>query len=411
MDGTRRCLLAAFALHRWSPVNPRVPGQARRWCADRYEAATTCLFAARGLAMLRIGYGTLWVLFLLREWGERDAAWGPDSAWSPALERQYATQSGWSGLERSWLTALGGLTRTEFDLFYLAAIALGIAFALGWHTRATSILFAIVVLALENRSPLLSDGGDNVLSLMSIYLAFTACGTHCSLDARRRAARAADPAQAESTRPDWLTELAAVRQRTVVLAHNGAVLAVAAQMCVIYGTAGFLKVQGSMWQNGSALAYVLQLNWFHPWPTLSAWVAGHTLPLALAGYTTVFAQAGFPFIVFAPKLKYPTLALLVLMHLSIAVLLGLPFFSAIMLVGDAIFLPDRFWQAATRRANTMLRRATLTWRRYRTTAPGRQSAAEDREPIGTPAGGGRTSRAARASAVTVRAPRTSGRRS
>lgn len=321
-----------------------VIGRVPRWCADRYEMATTHLFAARGLAMLRIGYGLLWVLFLLREWGERDAAWGPDSAWSGALERQYAAQSSWSGVERGWLTGLSGLTRTEFDLFYLAAIAVGAAFALGWHTRAVSILFAGVVIALENRSPLLTDGGDDVLKLMSVYLAFTACGRYWSLDARRREVR--QERRRPGLAPNRLAEPAAARQRIVAILHNGAALAVAAQICVIYGTAGLLKVQGSMWQDGSALAYILRLHWFQPWPALSAWAAGHPMLLTLTGYTTVFVQAGFPFIVFTTRLKYPTLAVLALMHLSIGVLLGLPFFSATMLIGDAIFLPDRLWQTA-----------------------------------------------------------------
>lgn len=329
-------------------------GEALWWVGDRYEALTTRYFAARGMAVLRIGYGTLWVLFLVREFGERDAAWGPDSPWSPALERQYARQSGWPGPLRTWLTAAAGFAHTEFNVFYLVAIAVGAAFALGWHTRLTSILFAAVVVALENRSPLLTDGGDNVLTLMSVYLAFTACGTCWSLDARRHARRASRPdPDAESDppaeRPQWLVELCRARPRMVALAHNGAVLLVAAQICVIYGTAGMLKVQGSMWQDGSALGYVLKLDWFHPWPGLSAWLAGHALLLTLAGYVTVFVQAGFPFIVFSPRLKYPALAVLVLMHLSIAVLLGLPFFSAIMIVGDAVFLSDRAWEAFGRR--------------------------------------------------------------
>jgi predicted DCC family thiol-disulfide oxidoreductase YuxK len=325
-------------------VNPGVLSRALWWFADRYELVTTRLIAARGLAVLRIGYGSLWVLFLLREWVERDAMWGPGAPWSQALDRQYAAQAHWSGLIRLWLTAVANLTPTEFNLFYLVAIAVGVAFTLGWHTRVASILFAVIVVALENRSPMLTDGGDNVLTLMSVYLAFSACGTYWSLDARRRAAKPPKPA-----RPDWRGELAEAWRRMLTVAHNGAVLAVAAQICVIYGTAGFLKVQGSMWQDGSALAYVLRLGWFHPWPGLSAWLAGHAILVAIAGYVTVFVQAGFPFIVFSPRLKYPALAVLVLMHLSIAVLLGLPFFSAMMLVGDAIFLPDRFWSAAARR--------------------------------------------------------------
>ncbi len=331
-------------------MNPGLLARALSWCGDRYAAVTTRLIAARGLAVLRIGYGTLWVLFLLREWGERDAAWGPGSAWSPALDRAYAAGSGWSGLVHAWFTAVAGLTGTEFDLFYLAAIAIGVAFALGWHTRIVSVLFAVFVVALENRAPLLTDGGDNVLTLMSIYLAFTACGTYWSLDARRRAAAATEQAADDGAyAPGWRAELAEARRRMAIVVHNGAVLVVAAQICVVYGTAGLLKVQGSMWQDGSALGYVLRLDWFHPWPGLSAWLAGHAIAVAIAGYVTVFVQAGFPFIVFSPRLKYPALAVLVLMHLSIAVLLALPFFSAIMLVGDAVFLPDRFWEAAGRR--------------------------------------------------------------
>ena len=349
-------------------MNPGLLSRALWWCGERYETVTTRLIAARGLAVLRIGYGTLWVLFLLREWGERDAVWGPDATWSPALDRAYATGSGWSGLLRAWFTAVAGLTSTEFDLFYIAAIAVGAAFVLGWRTRIVSVLFAFVVVALENRAPMLTDGGDNVLTLMSVYLVFTACGTHWSLDARRRALRAqaeartalpADDLAAQSPdsaldpaveyAPDWRAELAEARRRMAIVTHNGAVLVIAAQICVIYGTAGFLKVQGSMWQNGSALGYVLRLNWFHPWPGLSAWLAGHAIAIAIAGYVTVFVQAGFPFIVFSPRLKYPALAVLVVMHVSIAVLLALPFFSAIMLVGDAIFLPDRFWAAVGRR--------------------------------------------------------------
>jgi predicted DCC family thiol-disulfide oxidoreductase YuxK len=352
------------------------------WCGARYGAVTTRRFAAPGLAVLRIGYGSVWVLFLLREWGERDAAWGPGAAWSPAIERQYAAQSNWTGLPRLWLTLVARLTGSEFDFFYLGAIAVGMAFALGWHTRVASVLFAVVVVALENRAPLLTDGGDNVLTLMSVYLAFTSCGEYWSLDARRRSLRltrvlGAQVGSGQATLPagsgtrtgtgtgtgtdagvgggvqsgssSWLGELAAARLRLVTVAHNGAVIAVAAQICVVYGTAGFLKVQGSMWQDGSALGYVLRLDWFQPWPGLSTWLVGQAAAAALVGYVTVLVQAGFPFIVFAPRLKYPALAVLVMMHLSIAVLLGLPFFSAIMLVSDAVFLPDRFWLGAVRR--------------------------------------------------------------
>jgi predicted DCC family thiol-disulfide oxidoreductase YuxK len=324
---------------------------------NAYSAVTDRRFSGRGVAALRIGYGSVWAAFLLDEFGERETAWGPDAVWSPAIDRQYAALEHWNPPIRLWFTALSSLTRTEFDLCYLAAIAVGVALALGWHSRALSVLFALVVAAFENRAPMITDGGDNLLILMSVYLVFTASGDLWSLDARRRARRAAgrpglsgrvaggrNPFRRVTGAP-WWSELRHARGRMVTVEHNGAVLLVAAQICLVYGTAGFTKVQGSMWQDGSALGYVLRLDWFRPWPGLSSALAAHPVPMAVAGYVTVFVQAGFPFIVFSRRLKYPALVVLIGMHLSIMVLLGLPFFSTIMIIGDAVFLSDRVWAA------------------------------------------------------------------
>jgi predicted DCC family thiol-disulfide oxidoreductase YuxK len=234
-----------------------------------------------------------------------------------------------------------------FEAFYALAILAGLLFAFGWRTRISSLLFCFVVVALENRSPLITDGGDNVLVLMAIFLCFTRCGRHWSLDAGRLARR--PPEVAGPQPPEWRLELAAVREQAANLLHNGAVLVIAFQVCVIYATAGLTKVQGSMWQDGSAMGYVLQLHWFQPWPGLDSWLLGHALVLTLVGYVTVFVQVGFPFAVFSPRLKYPSLVVLAGMHLGIAVALGLPFFSLFMLVGDAVFLSDRVWRAVERR--------------------------------------------------------------
>lgn len=332
---------------RATQARPARSGIVRAWATRRYVLITETAVAARGTAALRIGYGTLWTLFLLREWTERDAAWGPNAYWSPAMARTFEAQKAMPGVLRDWLTSVAGLGGTGFQLFYLLAILAGVVFALGWRTRISSLLFCFAVVALENRSPLITDGGDNVLVLMSLYLCFARSGRHWSLDARRAARRAAGAA-GPAPRPAWRDELAAVREQIANVLHNGAVLVIAAQVCVIYGTAGLFKVQGSMWQDGSALGFILRLHWFQPWPGLSSWLTGHGLLLALAGYLTVFVQVAFPFAVFSPKLKYPSLVVLLGMHLSIAVLLGLPFFSLIMLVGDAVFLSDRVWRAVER---------------------------------------------------------------
>lgn len=77
----------------------------------------------------------------------------------------------------------------------------------------------------------------------------------------------------------------------------------------------------------------------------------HPVAVAIAGYLTVLLQVAFPFVLFG-RLKYPVLIMLVSLHLGIAVLLGLPIFSGVMIVADAVFLPDRFYRSYPGRIRT-----------------------------------------------------------
>ena len=143
---------------------------------------------------------------------------------------------------------------------------------------------------------------------------------------------------------------------TTVL-HNCGMFVIAAQVCFLYGSAGLYKVQGGTWGNGTALHYVLNLDLFRPWPALSP--PGRRAPvlIAVACYLTVLLQVAFPFVLFG-RLKYPVLAMLLGMHLGIAVFMGLPLFSGAMIVADAVFLPDRFYRAVGERARRMVGRGS-----------------------------------------------------
>ena len=101
-------------------------------------------------------------------------------------------------------------------------------------------------------------------------------------------------------------------------------------------------MQGDIWGDGTALHYVLNLDLFRPWPALSHMVDSQHVLIAVAGYLTVLVQVAFPFVLFG-RLKYLVLAMLLGMHVNIAVLMGLPLFSGAMIVADAVFLSDRFF--------------------------------------------------------------------
>ncbi|MEU3438566.1 HTTM domain-containing protein [Streptomyces sp. NPDC006863] len=318
------------------PTRPlvRVTGAARH----AWALLTDRPLSLYAVSVLRIGYGLLYLVFLLREFPHRDEIWGPGSPWTPDLARQLFDQTGWVSV----LTLSD--SRLYFELCYAAALVVSVLFLLGWRTRAVSVLFAVVVASFHARSIFMTDGGDNLVLLMTLYLVLTASGRRWSLDARR--ARRA---------PVLPPQLAEARSTLVTALHNCGLLVIGVQVCFLYGAAGLYKVQGGTWGAGTALHYVLNLDLFQPWPALSHWADDQALAIAVVGYLTVLLQVAFPFVLFG-RLKYPVLTMLFGMHIGIAVLMGLPLFSGAMIIADAVFLPDRFWIAAAGLARRALGR-------------------------------------------------------
>ncbi|MCX4989596.1 MULTISPECIES: HTTM domain-containing protein [unclassified Streptomyces] len=314
---------------------------AERWLADRISTAwhlltgrPVSLYAA---SVLRIGYGLLYLIFLLREFPHRAEIWGPDSPWTPALAQQLFEQTGWMSI----LTLSD--SRAYFELCYVFALVTSALFLLGWRTRVMSVLFAVVVCSFHARAIFMTDGGDNLVLLMAIYLVLTACGRRWSLDARRARLKAPRTDNVPEPAGSLLArQLHESRTTLITVVHNCGMFVIAAQVCFLYGSAGLYKVQGASWGGGTALHYVLNLELFRPWPALSHVVDEYTLLVAIAGYLTVLLQVAFPFVLFG-RLKYPVLVMLLGMHIGIAVLMGLPLFSGAMIVADAAFLPDRFY--------------------------------------------------------------------
>ncbi|MFI8003738.1 HTTM domain-containing protein [Streptomyces sp. NPDC086010] len=342
-----------------TPTGP--PGQTPtgtgvlRWLSDRagtlwalVTGRPVSLYAA---AVLRIGYGLLYLAFLLREFPHRSEIWGPGSPWTPELAQQLFEQSGWNSI----LTLSG--SRTYFELCYAAAVVTSVLFTLGWRTRIMSVLFAVVVVSFHARAIFMTDGGDNLILLMALYLVLTACGRRWSLDARRiRRAVARAGTTPPSAKPFWLQQLTDARVTLTTVVHNCGLFVIAAQVCLLYGAAGLYKVQGPSWGGGTAIHYVLNLELFQPWPALSHLVDQYPTVIAVASYVTVLLQVAFPFVLFG-RLKYPVLAMLLGMHIGIAVLMGLPLFSGAMIVADAAFLPDRFYMFLARTARRIATRA------------------------------------------------------
>ncbi|MFF9018651.1 HTTM domain-containing protein [Streptomyces eurythermus] len=354
-------------------------------------------FAPYQAAVLRIGLALTWLALLLREWVDRAELYGPDGAWSWDMARQ------WNATTHAFTVLLWYDGRPWFEAVYAAAVAASVMLLLGWRTRTASLLFMIAVMAVQNRNPFVGNGGDNLLHIMAVYLVFTRCGAVWSLDARRAAKGRDHGADATGIvlwlccaavlalvtglgrlgagwawllwaflaahLAGWLVRRRAPGEPRTVLTmagnvvHAGAMLVIAVQICLIYSSSGWYKIQGSLWQEGTALYYALHIGNVTPWPALSRAVAGNSLVVLLLTYGTVIAEVAFPFLLFNRRTRTAMVMVMMVMHAGIGTLLGLPFFSLAMIVADAVFLPasvlrrlgDRVTRTARRTRAALLR--------------------------------------------------------
>ncbi|MFC8128502.1 HTTM domain-containing protein [Streptomyces sp. NPDC057302] len=310
---------------------------------ERLRAGSLTPFGLYGAAVLRIGVAGLFLLNLLREAGHADRLWGPGSPYTPELFRASVQARGADGRLSWWYTWLGTPSPDFFWAAYVLAIAVSALYLLGWHTRLMAVLFAFVVAGFYMRSAVAASGFELLSLLFANYLVLCASGRRWSLDARR-AARAT---------PGPVTPYEELRRRVVTVLHNAGMALITFQVMAVYATAALYKIRGSTWRDGSALHYALRLDDFATFPELSHWLAAQGSGMALLAYVTVASQLLFPVLVFIPRLKYAVLVVMLGTHLGIGVLMALPMFSAITVVGDLVFLPTSFWLGAVRRVRLL----------------------------------------------------------
>ncbi|MEO6827949.1 MAG: HTTM domain-containing protein [Microbacteriaceae bacterium] len=301
-----------------------------------YRAGEAWLIDAKratyGVAVARIGYGVVVVGFVVANFPVRDFIWGPGSGWVKPIQHQTA----WffpfvfySSNDPGWL----------FTLKFLLLGVTGLALLLGWHSRIAAIATLYLYISLVSTNPVAYDQTDNAFRILLFYFCFTDMSARWSLDARRRRRRRRSGAPLPRRwLPVWFP----------TILHNGAVVAVALQLFIIYGVAGLAKVAGSQWADGTAIYYPLQLDSLDPWPWLAQLVTANPLVVNIATYVSVYVEVFFAFMLLTRWTRIIALAGIVSMHVGIAVLMGLPFFSLSMMAADGIFIRDLSYAKAQR---------------------------------------------------------------
>lgn len=120
--------------------------------------------------------------------------------------------------------------------------------------------------------------------------------------------------------------------------HNIAVLSIILQIMLLYFLSGLAKIIDSDWLKGNAVIYTMQVKQFMLSDTL--FTANYWRPIKIAlNFVILFYQLSFPFFIWIKAVKKSFLLFGILMHLYIALVMGLPDFGIIMLISYLYFWP------------------------------------------------------------------------
>lgn len=243
-----------------------------------------------------------WFIFnAVYYFGARDIFWGGESIFMIPNYTQ--------GLVNNFFYILI-YSRQYADFIFFVHLASAVLAFFGIGRFFTKILVWATSLMLYYAAWSLFNSGFLLCVLYSFYLAF---------------------AHTRSNKQSWIS------------LTNVALIACMLQLTLVYAEAAAFKMSGSMWWEGSAFYYAINLEQFTSLSTREFFNNKVWLVTTLT-YVGLAYQALFPIAIWIKKIKWLFLALGLLFHLFIAIFMGLPDFGSAMIIGYVLFIPERKWK-------------------------------------------------------------------
>ena len=269
-----------------------------------------------GAASLRIGYGVAGTAYYVRNYGDRHLLWGPRGVFPFDTFRDFILPPGISVYQFTQDNPL------MFEVLFNSGMVISVLFCVGFGGRFITVAHYIFLISLFLRNPALLDGGDNLAYLVLLYL--IPVNTTAVLAVKRK-------------RPS-----PTVASVSTVL-HNTGIILIVMQLFIVYWTSSLYKIQGKLWQDGTALYYILNVPEFS-WPIITDRLTSHAWLIVIGTYFAVLFQLLFPLLVAIRETHILALFLAVLFHLGIAILMGLTSFSVYMIATEAVLLGDSHYR-------------------------------------------------------------------
>jgi predicted DCC family thiol-disulfide oxidoreductase YuxK len=289
----------------------------------------------RALALFRAGLGVLLMLDAIMRWPDI-RAFVSDAGVLPTAPyvQEFANRLHIS------LHMASGTEGWQMLLHALAFLA-GAAVLVGWRTRWAVAVSWVLVVSVQNRNPMVLNGGDVLLRCLVFWAMFLPMAARWSVDA----ALATD-APTKRLGEDPAADASAN------LWFGGGSIALVLQIVLIYVATAFLKSGKEWWPEGSASYYALALDQFTT--SFGVWMSQwHTL-LWISTYAVFFLEASSgalllcPF--YFPIVRTLTVLALMVLHFNFDLTMRLGLFPWVDIVGLAALLPGALFDALAARA-------------------------------------------------------------
>lgn len=265
----------------------------------------------RAMALLRMGTAAVVLLDLGIRSTDLEAHYANMGVLPLAAMFDYT----WTPYQLS-LHTMSGLWQVQAVLFLLAAGA-AVALLLGHHTRWATVASWVLLVSVQNRNTLISQGGDDLLRMLLFWGIFLPWGRVWSRDAR------------DQPPPDCLEYASA------------ATMAYMVQLALLYWCTALLKTGAEWTRDGTALYYALSLDQLLL--PVGRLLYPHAALLRGLTFATWYTELLLPFALFIPVgVRWWRLLVIIVLfgfHLGISLTLYVGLFFAINMVSVLGLLP------------------------------------------------------------------------
>ena len=285
---------------------------------------------SRALGVFRIVFGFLCLFDILRRWTFIDIFYTQASIIQSSL-----TSSSYKNF-----TLLNTFTSSwEVHLFFLVGIIFSFMLMIGYKTKFSQIMCAIIIISIHNRAIMLENAADFFMNCMLVWTAFLPLGISFSIDSMSKTLK-----RFKENSIDELNnrEYGVNKSQTV---YSFAYFCMIYQVAIIYFFTGLDKT-GYDWMNGSAIYKMFQLDTFLT--PIGYFLRDYiTSPISkIFTYSTLGIEYLAPVILFLPFYSYILRFLFVIIysifHISIRLVIKVGLFSYVLMC-CFILLIDKYF--------------------------------------------------------------------